>query len=341
MRLLILGGTVFLGRHLTEAALKRDHAVTLFHRGRHNPDLFPAAETLHGDRDGDLRALEGREWDAVIDTSGYLPRVVDASASLLRPAAGHYTFVSSISVYADFADSGITEDAPLGTLDDPAIEEITGTTYGPLKALCEEAVLSEFGDRALIVRPGLIVGPHDGTDRFGYWVRRIADGGDVLVPDALSQPVQLIDARDLATWMLDMIEARRSGVFNATGPDQPLTFGTFLETCVADVNPDARLVPVSEAFLAEQQVQPWSELPLWIPSSDRSMNGFMQIDCRRAIAAGLRFKPLAATIRDTVAWERERDKPATEQRIAAPGSLSRDRATELLAIWAERGQNHP
>jgi 2'-hydroxyisoflavone reductase len=341
MRLLILGGTVFLGRHLAEAALERDHTVTLFHRGKHNPNLFPRAETLHGDRDGNLRALEGREWDAVIDTSGYVPRVVDASAALLRSATDHYTFVSSISVYAGFSDPGITEDAPLGALEDPSIEEITGTTYGPLKGLCEEAVLGEFGDRALIVRPGLIVGPYDYTDRFGYWVRRIADGGDVLVPDAANQPVQVIDARDLAVWMLDMIEERRSGMFNATGPEQPLTFGSFLQTCVADINPDARLVPVSEAFLAEQQVQPWSELPLWMPSSDRSMNGFMRIDCRRAIATGLRFRPLAATIRDTLAWEHEHDKPAKEQRIVAPGSLSRAREAELLAAWAERDQSTP
>ena len=189
MNLLILGGTVFLGRHLVEAALARGHAVTLFNRGQHNPDLFPEVERLRGDRDGDLQALEGRRWDAVVDTCGYVPRVVRASAEMLAPNVDHYTFISSISVYADTSKPGIDEQAPVGTLDDPTTEEVTGESYGPLKALCEQAAEAAMPGRVLNIRPGLIVGPHDPTDRFTYWVRRVAEGGEVLAPGNPHAPV--------------------------------------------------------------------------------------------------------------------------------------------------------
>ena len=231
MKLLILGGTKYLGRHLTESALERGHEVTLFNRGRENPDLFHGkVEKLVGDRDGDLAALKGRKWDAVIDTSGYFPRVVKDSARLLADTVDHYTFISTISVYEDFSQPGIEETAPVGKLEDETVEDIGAGAYGPLKALCEQAVEEVMPGRSLIVRPGLIVGPYDPTDRFTYWPSRIAKGGEVLAPGDGTSPVQFIDARDLAEWVLTMTERKQTGVFNATGPEERLEMKGFLET---------------------------------------------------------------------------------------------------------------
>ena len=231
MNLLILGGTIFLGRYLVEAALARGHQVTLFNRGQHNSELYPDVEKLRGDRDGGLDVLRGRRWDAVVDTSGYVPRVVRASAELLADAVEHYTFISSISVYPHFRSVGLDESAPVGTLDDPTVEEITGESYGPLKALCEQAVEQALPGRTLVIRPGLIVGPHDYSDRFTYWVRRVAQGGELLAPAHPDWHTQIIDVRDLAEWTLRMVERRQTGVYNATGPEYDLTFGQLLETC--------------------------------------------------------------------------------------------------------------
>ncbi|MBM3497007.1 MAG: NAD-dependent epimerase/dehydratase family protein, partial [Armatimonadetes bacterium] len=224
VRLLVLGGTVFLGRHLVAEALARGHRVTLFHRGRHGADLFPEAERILGDRDGGLSALADESWDAVVDTSGYVPRVVGAAARMLAPAVGFYVFVSSVSVYADFSPVGMDEDAPLGQMADPSVEEITGETYGPLKALCESEVRSAFGARCAVVRPGLIVGPHDPSDRFTYWPVRCQRGGEVLAPGDPERPVQFIDAGDLAAWIVTMCVRQAGGVFNAVGPTDPTTF---------------------------------------------------------------------------------------------------------------------
>src|SRR5262249_18502591 len=230
MRLLVLGGTVFLGRAVVEAALARGDDVTFFTRGRTNPELCPGAERLHGDRDGDLSALAGREWDVVVDTCGYVPRVVADSATLLSPAVGHYAFVSSLSVYAD-ASRPQHEDDPLEQLDDEADESIE-EYYGALKGACEQVVQQTFPGRSLLVRPGLIVGPHDPTNRFTYWVRRIAEGGDVLAPGDPARKVQFIDVRDLAEWILRATEAGLDGPHNAVGPEPPVTMGDLLETCV-------------------------------------------------------------------------------------------------------------
>ena len=213
MKLLILGGTAFLGRHLVEAALAAGHELTLFNRGRTNPGLFPAAEELHGDRTEGLEPLRGRRWDAVVDTCGFVPRFVGTAVDLLAEAAGHYTFVSSISAYADLGSPGLREDAPLATMEDETVEEIRGDTYGPLKALCEEVVRRGFPDRCLIVRPGLIVGPHDPTDRFTWWPWRMAQGGQALAAEPRDAPVQVVDARDLAAWMLAW-----SGACSSWGP---------------------------------------------------------------------------------------------------------------------------
>jgi len=332
MDLLIIGGTVFLGRHLVEAALGRGHTVTLFNRGQHNPELFPGIEKLRGDRASDLAALRGRRWDAAIDTCGYVPRVVRASAELLADAVEHYTFVSSISVYADFSQANVDEGAPVGTLADAAVEEVTGETYGPLKALCEQAAEDALPGRVLNVRPGLIVGPHDPTDRFTYWPRRVALGGEVLAPGRPEHGAQIVDVRDLAGWMLELVEARHVGIYNATGPEYRLTFGQLLDECRAVSGSDARFTWVGERFLLDAGAQPWTEVPLWVPESDPENAGFDAVDCSKAIGAGLRFRPLAETIRDTLAWDATR--PADLELCAG---LKRAREAELLEDW--RGQS--
>ncbi len=332
MRLLILGGTQFLGRHCVDAALARGFEVTLFHRGRTNPRLFPGLEHVLADRDGGLGALEGRRWDAVLDTSGYVPRVVGEAVRRLAGAVEHYAFVSSISVYAAVDRPGLEEDAPVAALADPSAEEITGETYGALKAACEREVVATFGARALVVRPGLIVGPEDPTDRFGYWPRRMRRGGDVLAPAPPDSPVQFIDARDLALWMLDLIAARAGGTYHATGPGAPLDFAGFLEACRTAAGREARLVWVDEAFLLERGVAPWSDLPLWVPVRAQA---FARISCRRAIAAGLRFRSLLDTLRDTLEWELAHPVETRPPRpgLRGPGPLEESREADLLAEW--------
>jgi 2'-hydroxyisoflavone reductase len=323
MDLLILGGTRFLGRYLVEAALGGDHRVTLFNRGLSEPDLFPEVETIKGDRDGDLSALRGRRWDAVIDTCGYVPRVVRASAGLLADAVDHYTFVSSISVYPDNMGPGADEGAPVEELEDPTVEEITGETYGGLKALCERAAGEEMPGRILNVRPGLISGPHDPTDRFTYWPRRVAAGGEVLAPDRPELRVQFIDVRDLAGWMVKMSAEQQTGTYNATGPAYELRMGKLLEECEA-VGGDAKIVWVSEEFLEENGVEPFTELPLWVP---REYAGMLAVDCGKAIAAGLTFRPVSETIRDVLEWDTNRAEPD----LAA--GLEPEKERELLSAW--------
>jgi 2'-hydroxyisoflavone reductase len=327
MKLLILGGTVFVGRHLVEAALARNHEVTLFNRGQHNAGIFPRVETLRGDRDGGLDPLKGRRWDAVVDTCGYTPRVVRASADLLSGAVDHYTFISSISVYRDVSRPGVDERGAVGTLEDTTTEEVAGDTYGPLKALCERAVEESMPGRTLVVRPGLIVGPHDPTDRFTYWPRRVAHGGDVLAPGRPDGAVQFIDVRDLAAWTLRMVEARHTGTYNATGPGSPLTMGGLLDVCNRESGGTARFVWVDEPFLLREEVGPWIELPLWIPD-EMDMRGQGAIDCRKAIAAGLAFRPLSETVRDTLDWDATR--PDDTARAAG---LRPEREAELLDKW--------
>src|SRR5262245_12989297 len=301
MRLLILGGTHFLGRHLATEALAHGHRVSLFHRGKTGADLFPEAEHIVGDRDGDLAVLSGREWDAVIDTSGYVPRIARASAEQLAGAVGHYTFISTISVYPGFPETPhISESSPVGKLDDPTLEEVTGESYGPLKALCEQAVQAVFPDHALVVRPGLIVGPYDPTDRFTYWPHRVARGGEMLAPGHADFAVQFIDARDLAAWTLTMTEQGQTGTFNATGPDHPLTMGEVLEAAKRESGSDARFTWVPDAFLAEAGAEGWSEVPLWV--SEAEAPGLSNVNCAKAYAAGLGFRPVAETVRDTLTW---------------------------------------
>lgn len=319
MKLLVLGGTAFLGRHVVDSALAQGHEVTIFTRGRTNPELYPEVEHLVGDRDGALGALDGREWDGVVDTSGYVPRIFRQSAELLRDAVGRYVFVSSISVYADVSVP-VDESSPLAQLEDPASEDVEGD-YGALKAACERVVDEVYGERGASVRAGLIVGPYDPTDRFTYWPRRLAEGGDVLAPGVPDAPVQLIDARDLGTWLVHLAEHGPGGVFNGTGPAEPLTLGELLERAIAALDSDAHLVWTDEQRILDAGVQPWMELPLWVPGDDHA--GFMRADISRALAAGLRFRPVEETVRDTLAWSRE----AGEQRP----TLTREKERAILA----------
>ncbi len=321
MKLLILGGTKFLGRHAADAALAAGHDVTIFTRGETNPDLFPEVEHLLGNRDGDLAALEGRAWDGVVDTSGYVPRIVRQSAELLRDAVDRYVFVSSISAYADFSRP-LTEGSPVAHLEDPATEDIT-ESYGALKAACETVIDETYGDRGANVRAGLIVGPYDPTDRFTYWPRRIAAGGDVLGPGDPGAPVQFVDARDLAAWLVELALTGPGGTYNATGPAEPLAFGAFLDRATAAIGSDANVVWVDEQVVLDAGIEGWSELPLWLPGDDHA--GMAMADAGRARAAGLRFRPLEETVLDTLAWDRtvEGDRPTLtreKERVALDAS---------------------
>jgi 2'-hydroxyisoflavone reductase len=307
VKLLVLGGTRFLGRHAVDAALAAGHDVTIFTRGQTNPELFPDVEHLVGDRDGNLGALAGRTWDGAVDTSGFVPRVVRQSAEFLRDVVGRYVFVSSISVYADFSQP-VDESSAVAQLDDPSCEEVL-EHYGALKAACETVIDEVYSDRGASVRAGLIVGPYDPTDRFTYWPRRLAAGGDVLAPGDPAAAVQFVDARDLAAWLVKLALAGPGGVFNATGPAEALTFAELLDRARAALGSDANLVWIDDQPLLDAGIEPWSELPLWLPGTDYA--GMARADTRRARAAGLRFRPLEETVADTLAWDRtvEGDRP--------------------------------
>jgi 2'-hydroxyisoflavone reductase len=321
MRLLILGGTQFVGRHITEQALQRGHEVTVFHRGKTGVGLFPQIEHLHGDREKSaLQALQGRRWEAVIDTSGYVPRLVRESAQLLAEAVERYVFISTISVYADFQHPH-DESGPLAVLEDPTTEQVTGATYGGLKALCEKAAAECLPNRVLTIRPGLIVGPYDPTDRFSYWVNRVAQGGQVLAPVGPELPIQFIAAADLARWTLDQVEKKASGMYNATG--LTLSMGEFLTTCQHTLASPAAFVWVKEALLLENNIAPFSELPLWVPAE---MSAFARINIQKALAAGLSFRPLAETIQST--WDWLQTRPADHPWRAG---LTAEKEQSLLA----------
>lgn len=333
MNILILGGLAFLGRHLVERGLERGDRITVFTRGQHNPDAYPQIEQLRGERDGNLSALAGRRWDVAIDTSGYVPRVVLDSARMLADAVDHYTFVSTVSVYRDTSTPRMDESAPVATLDDPAEEEITAETYGALKARCEATVEAELPGRALIIRPGLIVGRYDPTDRFTYWPRRVAAGGEVLAPNRPEDPVQFIDAHDLAAWMLDLAAQRSIGTYHATGPEYPLSIGAVLDQSKLEAGSDATFTWVPTEFLERHGIQPWQDLPAWVPDVG-AYRGFSRIDCRRAVAAGLKFRPLRDTIHETRQWA---STFASDHAWRAGLSSERERAA-LDAWHAETAQ---
>lgn len=332
MKLLVLGGTVFLGRHLISAALARGHEVTIFSRGSSTPKgAIKNVEHLLGDRDGNLEALRGRSWDAVVDTSGYVPRVVSQSIAALRDTAGHYTFISSISVYKDLSMPGVDETSKLLELENPASEEIP-KYYGELKVLCERVVQATYRERALIIRPGLIVGPYDPTDRFTYWPVRVANGGRVLAPGNPERIIQIIHGADLAEWVIRMIERREIGVFNATGPKETLTMGELLRACSRVSRSDAEFVWVPNHFLKGEGVGEWLEMPLWL--SDEKMQGMLQANIDKAVQHGLTFRPVHQTIRETLNWNAVR--PANTEWKAG---LASTREAEILEAWNARESN--
>ena len=330
MKLLVIGGTRFVGRHFVDAALAQGHEITLFNRGQSNADLFPEVEKVVGDRATDLDKLKGRRWDAVLDTCGYLPRIVRLSAEALADAVDRYVFISTISVYSNPVQVGADEDAPLETMEDESNEEIM-EHYGALKVLCERAAETALPGRVLTVRPGMIIGPDDPTDRFTYWAVRASQGGEVLVPGKPERQVQMIDTRDLGRWLVQMIEGRRTGIFNATGPEHKRTWGEWMETCRTVTNSDAAFTWVSDEFLEEHKV-PNPQLPFWVPEA---YNGIFAVSVAQAVEAGLTFRPLDETVRDTLDWHATRPQDYTLKTGLTP-----DREAELLAAWKEKAVSH-
>lgn len=341
LRLLILGGTRFIGLHMAELALARGHSLTFFNRGRTNTDRFAAVERLRGDRNGDIQSLANRAWDAVIDNSGYTPRQVRATAALLEPKVDRYVFVSTVSVYASFA-TGNDEASAVGKLADESVEKVDGMTYGPLKALSEEAARSVFGDsRSTLIRPGLIVGPDDNTDRFTYWPARAARGGRFIAPGSPRDPVQIIDVRDLAAFTLHSIEQQIGGTFNVLSPPDMFTIGEVVNESVAAagelVRPTERpqAVWLDAAALEARKIEPWSDMPAWAPASGDNA-GFAATQATRALRAGLVVRPMRETVRDTLRWHLSR--PTAERAVLKAG-LPSDREAAVLAALdaASRG----
>lgn len=307
MRLLIIGGTRFVGPALVEAALANGRQVTLFNRGVSRSDFNADVETIIGDRESDLDKLAGRRWDAVIDTCGYLPRLVQLSAQALRDTVGHYTFISTLSVYPTLGGANRDETAEVLTLADDTVEEVNGETYGPLKVLCEAAAQGAFPGACLVIRAGLIAGPRDQSDRFTYWVRRAAKGGPAIAPPA-AQPVQFIDVRDLAAFTLRQVAARKAGIFNLTGPAEPMTFAELLARAREALKSDVNFHYASDSFLQENDVAEFTGLPLWL--SQATADSFMTFNIDRALRAGLTLRDPAQTVQATWQWARAQPQDA-------------------------------
>ena len=341
LRILILGGTGFIGPYQVHYAVERGHHVTVFNRGRSQADLPASVEHLQGDRNtGDLEALKGKTWDVVIDNPTTLPFWVRDAASLLKDAADHYVFISTISAYKDLALPRMDEDYPLAEYAgaDPYAETLEtfrasqGRLYGPLKALSEMEAEKWFPGRATIIRPGLIVGPDDDSDRFTYWPVRIARGGEVLAPARPDVPVQFVDARDLSEWIVRMAEDKAAGVYNATGPRARLTMAEMLYGIRASIrgDVDVRFTWVPERFILAREVRPWSQLTVWFPDNGDTAGAASQ-SIERALARGLTFRPLAVTAADTLAWW---NGLPDERRATPRAGLPADKEAEVLAAWA-------
>jgi len=337
LRILLLGGTRFIGVHLTEFALQRGHTVTFFNRGKTNPGKFPQVEKLTGDRDGQLDALKGKTWDAVVDTSGYVPRHVRLSAELLAPHVQHYLFVSSISVYPNFA-TPMNEESPVAKMPDESVEKVDGQTYGPLKALCEKAVQTALPGRATILRPGLIVGPEDNTDRFTYWPARAARGGEMIAPGSPQDPIQFIDARDLAVFTLDVLEQKSLGIYNVISPPGRFTIGGLIDASVSAANslvkpePKPQSVWIPAEFLEQQKIEPWQDMPVWLPPVGENAAS-AQTSVNRALKAGLRISDIERTVRDTLAWHLGRPQ---SERMKLKAGISAERERAALSAWQAR-----
>jgi nucleoside-diphosphate-sugar epimerase len=334
LKILILGGTQFIGVHMVELAVQRGHAVTLFNRGKTNTDLFPQLEHLKGDRDAQLDSLKGRKWDAVIDDSGYFPRHVKLSAELLAPNVQRYLFISSISAYATFAHPN-KEDSPLGKLADETSEKFDGAAYGPLKALCEKAAETAMPGRVAVVRPGVIVGPRDPTDRFTYWPARAARGGDMVCPGTPKDRIQFIDSRDLAALVISLVEKQTVGIFNAISPPGMFTMGDLVQASIAAANAQAKPSPAPRAvwipadFLDKEKVQPWSDMPIWVPEIG-DFAGMPETSVAKALKAGLSIRPMQTTVNDTLAWHLQRPEA---ERAKLKAGLTPEREQALLTSW--------
>jgi 2'-hydroxyisoflavone reductase len=328
MRLLIIGGTHFVGRLIAQSAIDRGHDVTLFHRGRTNPDALPEAEHILGDRDQDLGNLVGRTWDATVDACAYVPRQVNTLSEALGGRGGQQVFISTVSVYDEPAPPNIDEDAALATLDDPATEDVTDETYGGLKVLCEQAVAAHYAN-AIVIRPTYVVGPYDYTHRFTYWVERIAQGGRVIAPDIPGYQIQVIDGRDQARWIIELLERGESGTFHTVSPRPPFSFSDMLDTIAAAVGPaDTEIVPINPGFLMDNGVGN-SDLPLWYPS--REPDAGLSCDPSRAEAHGFKTRPLALTISETLEHERRSPTPNPSN-----AGWSREAEGKVLAAWDAR-----
>ncbi|MGC2238182.1 MAG: NAD-dependent epimerase/dehydratase family protein [Pyrinomonadaceae bacterium] len=342
MKILIIGGTKFLGRHLITAAQARGHDVTLFNRGKFSSETFENVGQIHGDRNSDLDKLSGRNWDAVIDTCGFLPQSVKVSAEALKDSAGQYVFISSGSVYTDIKAANYDENTPVAELTEDQRKrageinpkgELTGPVlgdmYGGLKILCEREAEKAMSGRVLNVRSGMIVGEFDPTDRFTYWVMRVARGGEALAPGTPNRFVQLIDASDLAAWLIKAVEQNLTGIYNATGKPFELTMEKMLEEIKKSSGSDAEFTWVDEDFLARENVQPWSDMPFYLPESDKDAEHFLSMSIDRALQSGIEFRPLSETIRDALAWRKTKND-------ALKAGISAGREAELLRKWHEK-----
>jgi len=332
LKILVLGGTGFIGPHMVREALRRGHEVSLFNRGRTNNELFPDLELFKGDRNNGLQSLEGGKWDVVVDNSGYVPRHVEDSARLLSAVVSHYLYVSTISVYA-VSPAPITESSPLETMEDETVEEVTGETYGPMKALCEQRVLAEVGAaRTTILRPTYICGPGDRTDRYTYWPVRTSRGGEMLWPGSPEDDIQIIDVRDFANFTVDCLEAKTPGIFNTVTPLQSFKMGDLMEDSLAVTDSDMTPVWVDKEFIAENEVADGGGLPIW-ESPDGEYAPLSLVDGSPAVAAGLRNRPTRETARDTLSWWKTLPADRSENLRAG---LSEDKEADLLQLWKEQ-----
>ena len=332
MRILVIGGTQFVGKHFVEEAVRRGHDVVLFNRGS-KPAPAGVERVITGDRNTDLARLGDGQWDAVVDTSAYFPRQVREAASFLEAKVERYLFISTISVYADQTAPNQDEGGGLSRLDDESADEVTGEvtgeTYGPLKVAAEEALAAVYpADRSLVVRPGIIVGPDDPTDRFTYWPIRVPEGGEVLAPGGPDLPMQWIDARDLARWLVASLEDELAGTFNAVSEAGRFTLGQVLDASLEASGSNAQITWVDEEFLLEQGVQPFADLPLWLPDP---MANMWTVDASKARASGLRIGPVAETVEATLAWQQARGAPDLKF------GMSAEREAAVLKAWRARG----
>jgi 2'-hydroxyisoflavone reductase len=345
MNILVLGGSRFLGRTFVEEAQIQNHEVTIFNRGNQN-EGFQDVEILTGDRFGDLNELKNRYWDAVLDTSGFIPSSVLMSTDLLKDRVKHYTFISSISVYQDWVKENFDETYPIYEMSLEEANKLSKNSngyeyYGQFKALCEEIAEKNMPGRVLNVRAGQLIGPNDYTDRIPYWIHRIAAGGKVLAPGNPKRPVQMIDNQDLAQWILSMMASHSAGTFNATGPDYTLTMGEFLETCRKVTGSNAKIVWCDEKFLLDQGVAPWTKMPLWVPEDfplepelKEPWKGAFSVNIEKVIASGLTFRPLEESLTEIYEWEKQRNLASDEWK----SGMSRDREKELLQLWSQSNE---